>query len=291
MLKNNIHYWNISAENPEPIVDDDYFVDLKINSSQMETIRKIRETIRRVCQTRVFDEVSLKLLVSFLELDGAQYTEFTAYMNAFDVSLSVFNRWEYRQKLDALKKILKKYCESRFYVYAAIQVDDAAIPQAMLDKGASRAKSVSGKVKIKKILEDYGLIEVKSLEGFSKGDRCFIDLDRSAAKLSFSVGSGLEKNPDFQIKINDHVLIVEAKHLKESGGAQDKQLSELCALIANKAQAGLHFVAFLDGVYANRFFIKEHKYSEDALEILRRNPDNFFVNTAGFKRLVEDLLS
>ncbi len=40
-----------------------------------------------------------------------------------------------------------------------------------------------------------------------------------------------EKEPDMVLKVNYHFFIIEAKHIKEAGGAQDKQIAELIEFI------------------------------------------------------------
>ncbi|MEM3451989.1 MAG: hypothetical protein QW830_06265 [Nitrososphaerales archaeon] len=286
----------MSLQNPEPLVDEGYLIDVEITDRQMEVIKNIRSVIRDICGSQKFEDTILYQLISFLEQDGAQYSEFTAYMNAFDVSLSVFNRWEKRSRLVEIKKIVQRYCESRFNLYKGVEINNRTIPQAMMDRGASRAKGESGKDKIKKMMETYGIILVETFRDFEKQDKCINDINHSgivftSLREKLTIGKHLIKNPDLVLKIKDHILIIEAKHIKESGGAQDKQLLELCNLIKEQEDGKVHYVAFLDGVYANKFFAGKHGYSSTALDNLRKNPNNFFVNTYGFRSLIEDLLS
>ncbi|MDR3182915.1 MAG: hypothetical protein LBT89_08375 [Planctomycetaceae bacterium] len=47
-------------------------------------------------------------------------------------------------------------------------------------------------------------------------------------------------------------MFFEAKHLKEGGGAQDKQIKELIGIIQEPTNgADVFYGAFLDGVYSN----------------------------------------
>jgi hypothetical protein len=80
--------------------------------------------------------------------------------------------------------------------------------------------------------------------------------------------------------------------LNTAGGGQDKQLSELIEITSLEEQnKNIYFIAFLDGKYANEFF--NHKNLQpklqmqrsEVLENLTKYSNNYFVNTAGFKKL------
>ena len=99
--------------------------------------------------------------------------------------------------------------------------------------------------------------------------------------------------PDFLIKDGDDIFIVEHKHMKEGGGGQDKQINEIISLIGfSENNVKIHYVSFLDGMYFNLFTNEKHskngKLSNQLRNIkanLTRNKQNYFVNTAGFKKL------
>jgi len=100
---------------------------------------------------------------------------------------------------------------------------------------------------------------------------------------------------DLIIKLGDKIFLCEAKHLNTSGGAQDKQISELIEIINLKEQnKNIFYVAFLDGSYSN-ILLNEvdsgEKLTTQRKEInkcLLRSPNNFWVNTAGFEALFKN---
>ena len=116
-------------------------------------------------------------------------------------------------------------------------------------------------------------------------------------KISYEYGSkNQQKIPDLVIKIKGKLLILEAKHIKESGGAQDKQINELITFIRQKENKPVSYVAFLDGRYFNKFtgtsLSGKVQEQRDAIEkVLQEHPSNYFVNTAGLRQLLTDLLS
>ncbi len=101
------------------------------------------------------------------------------------------------------------------------------------------------------------------------------------------------------LKIGNNIFIIEAKHIKESGGAQDKQITELINFIKyqeNIKNPTIHYVSFLDGIYFNKFIkeingntnnnkCKKNKIQSqmnDIISHLKNNKSNFFVNTERF---------
>jgi hypothetical protein len=117
----------------------------------------------------------------------------------------------------------------------------------------------------------------------------------------------LEKDENSAKKILDEIyeiisdtdkiqyLIIEAKHIKESGGAQDKQIDEIIKFIKHSENSKfIHYTSFLDGIYFNNFILppkssKVYRQKQEIKEHLKNNPNNFFLNTAGIICLFQDL--
>ncbi|MEJ5173416.1 MAG: hypothetical protein WHT47_06845 [Hydrogenothermaceae bacterium] len=137
---------------------------------------------------------------------------------------------------------------------------------------------------------DRGYFEPDKDRGFFK-DFC----KRFNIKYQFGIDHQ-GKLPDFVLKIDDHFFILEAKHIKECGGAQDKQIVELIEFIKYSENPNIHYISFMDGIYFNNFISTSRKNSskvntqkEDIEKYLKNNPHNFFVNTAGLKAIFEDI--
>ena len=88
----------------------------------------------------------------------------------------------------------------------------------------------------------------------------------------------------------------EAKHLNTSGYGQDKQISELIELLNIKENnENIFFISFLDGKYSNKIlndsFLgpKLSTKRNQIKEFLRNNPNNFWLNTQGFKELFKEI--
>jgi hypothetical protein len=81
--------------------------------------------------------------------------------------------------------------------------------------------------------------------------------------------------------------------MKEGGGGQSKQDTEIVDFIRYK-EKNVSYVTYLDGVGFNRLITskdnKHRKVKEDILEILSQNKDNYFVNTAGFEKFIDEVV-
>lgn len=99
-----------------------------------------------------------------------------------------------------------------------------------------------------------------------------------------------DKEPDIVLKINDKFFIIEAKHIKESGGAQDKQIVELIEFIRYSEELeNVHYVSFMDGIYFNNFSWAKKGDETKVNKQKRQLKSTLFVNTSGLLSLFEDL--
>jgi len=300
MLRSNIYYWDVSKQNPEPAFDPNYMLDVRISSRHMRTIKRIRHLIRRICEEEKYEDTSLLTELDKLLLEeGAQYSEFVAFMNTCDISRSIYIDLEEPIRLEVLNHIIRTFCKKRFEMYKHIADEDPCIAQAIMDRGAVRRFAELGKIKVKKLLYDYNFTEIEAPTPFcSIPSKLIFDVNRHKRAFSricalLRLQRKFKKRPDLMVKVYDHVLIMEVKHVKEAGGAQDKQIKELIDFISisEANRTDIHYLSFLDGRYANVVFRGQHQYSSDAITALKQNPSNLFVNTMGFIQLIKDILS
>ncbi len=144
------------------------------------------------------------------------------------------------------------------------------------------------------------------MDTFIKSDKVFIFPDRGDKaffkqlieyyNIVFDWSKNHEdKKTDLLFKFGNKIFILEHKHMKECGGGQDKQMSEIINFISYKESKNVHYVSFLDGVYFNLLVDgnilsgKQHNQRLGILYYLKNNKQNFFVNTSGFKELLRSL--
>jgi hypothetical protein len=243
-------------------------------------------------------------------VENIQHTEFVAYFKCFGISHSDYRREKNtQQRLILLRKILQRYCEHRKERYDQLGYTHV-IQQALYDSVVSRKQGTAGIQKIRQIIEQVEqeslvkIWEAATVDELTQLEYGFYSISQKAfkkliEKFKITYKFGQEKQakiPDLVIKIKDRLLILEAKHIKESGGAQDKQIDELIKFISQKEKELISYVAFLDGRYFNKFrdtsSADRVRRQREAIEkALKDYPNNYFVNTAGLRELLANLLS
>lgn len=297
-LEEKVDYFDWSIKHPEPVLDNNYYSDELIidEEENMKKIDLFRKLIEEYCESKLNEK--LDEIKKFLrETAYIQYTEFLAFWKTRDVSLSSYRSWDDKLQKEFLKEILEEYCKERYEHYKGKNYSRITI-QALYDSASSRTKGKMGIEKIKKIMKKIleGIEESCDIESFEKKSVTYFLPDENRElfeslkekyQLSYEFGEKHGgKIPDVVLKVNNKTLLIEAKHINESGGAQDKQIVELKDFIKQKEGENIHYVAFLDGRYWECFSEKD---ISEIKEILEKHPNNFFVNTEGFKKLLEDI--
>ncbi len=319
MIRSNFLYWHYSLQHREPIIDRYYINDNPIITDKelLRRVEDLRELITTYCVLEdlggnnkpVLDKIFC-ILTSYKNIN---YMEFVAFWKVADYSYSVFKK---NPTKDVLRYLLKEYCNRRRKLYEKAGYTNVTV-QALYDVGSSRKKGLSGIKKLSDILFSYdvNVVYIQDLQEFTKEPISYFlpDSGKKGKELfyrfleeysvRYDFGKEREKKlPDMVLRVFSDVFIIEAKHVKESGGAQDKQINELISFIGykeEKATQAIHYVAFMDGTYFNKFIdipndkVKGKVYEQKkAIEgNLKRYPSNFFVNTAGIRLLFEDLLA
>jgi hypothetical protein len=312
-LKGNLEYWKISLENPEPLIDDYYKFDNVIveDKELIQKVNKLRGLIISYCIVLEKDKKMVEILLDEIykiltSTDKIKYTEFVAFWKVLDMSFSVFI--ELPNSKDILSKLLEEYCYRRGQLYDNLGYSNITV-QALYDSGVSREKGTAGITKVlyltreilrlDKHLRNIG--EVMKFGGYflpDKEDKELFDLFCKEFRIHYEFGTSHQgKKPDVVLKVDNHFLIIEAKHIKESGGAQDKQISEIIDFIRYSEDSDfIHYISFMDGTYFNAFIelpskdsSKVNRQKKDIEKYLKENPRNFFVNTSGLKKIFENL--
>ncbi|HBO16758.1 MAG: hypothetical protein UR69_C0001G0277 [Candidatus Moranbacteria bacterium GW2011_GWE2_35_2-] len=304
MPKDNLHYFEISKDNPEPHLDESYFVidnhpKLKEHIKAIKEIKEILITIKKLQENKediVVIEKYFKKLFEVFNSTYANCSELGCFVNACDTTRDLIQK-----DFNSFKEITKLYIKSR-------KINDK-VPeswvQAILDSNSSRKKGELGERKLVKILTEKGFIEVKSWEELHRKKKCVARFSRevfsnSSLKDNFGIKIKAKKQGkmlDLIIKDGKKIFLLEAKHLNVGGGEQDKQVSELIEILNLKeGRNDFCYISFLDGTYSNRLLGEIQKRSKKMLKqrkeiekFLKNNKRNFWVNTAGFVEFVNDI--
>lgn len=315
-LKKNLHYWNLSLKTPEPFFDSAYMrEDIIIGDTDyLKAVQRLRDLVTTYCTVKserentLCDQLDTEQLMNRVvyQIDAVlknrrnmQYTEFVAFWKCADFSFSVYEKLSEKDRIEQLREILDQYCERRRVLYEQMGYTPV-IHQALRDSVAARSQGSSAIEKIVQILTEVVGSEpelASQVAEFQQKRVCVLLPDEAGTSNTVSLYKhlgfmrSLSKKPDIVVRFGNRVFILEAKHLKESGGSQDKQVRELKEFVKQKPPSSsayqVHFVSFLDGIYFNRF-IRDESAKQDVKKILKANPHNFFVNTAGLKALLRD---
>ncbi len=225
------------------------------------------------------------------------------------MSFSAYKKLNLPNRLKFLEIIVEHYLSCRHDAYMSHGYSATTI-QVRKDFAKHKKQGGLANKKIKKICEELGYKPVPQGKTIGELERMYCFIDQKQGKKSLL---GLEKKgeswyrkwsknhegkqADFLFSGNkEKYFICEAKHIKESGGGQDKQINELIAFINNKDHKqkfnNIFYIAFLDGVYFNKFkeknpSIKIKTQSQRIKKCLqKKDKTNFFVNTYGLKKLL-----
>ena len=102
------------------------------------------------------------------------------------------------------------------------------------------------------------------------------------------------KLPDIVFNCKGEFYICELKTMKGEGGGQNKQIVEIAYFIKFSEQnPNIHYIAFLDCDYSNKLFHnnspKVIAQRNDIIKALQDNPSNYFLNTAGLVKFIDEI--
>lgn len=301
-IQDNQHYFKVSQSNLELSLDKFYIFDAKNANlkNYIKNTKEIKEILTTIKILQKKKEDSTLVNKYFKELQGvlsefSNCSEFICFVNACDNTLKAV-----KKDLVLIKKITRRYFDKRLLT----DIVPEEWVQAILDSNSSRKKGNCGESKLISILGKLGFKEVKDWESFNKSQKCVARFSNvfSIKNVKINLGAKIKtkkqgKKLDLVVRYKKRIFLIEAKHLNTSGGGQDKQISELIEIINLREQnPKISYVAFLDGSYSNIFLSdsragnKLKTQREEIEKYLKRNSKNYWLNTAGFKKLFSDLL-
>src|SRR3989338_7021097 len=175
-IQNNQHYFKISKNNQEKLLDDFYVFDEKhpdLNRYIQNTkeIKNILITIRTLQGKKEKLAVIDKYFLELSKIIGkfSNCSEFACFVNACDNIID-----EAKNEISLLKEITRRYFAKRIL--------NEMVPeewvQAILDSNSSRKKGKSGENKLIFILTKQGFKEVFDWGDFLKVDYCVVKFSK-----------------------------------------------------------------------------------------------------------------
>lgn len=298
---NNIDPYNREILNKEIIPkDSDIPCELlKRNTMLIELINEYNNY--NATGDKSHNENIIKEIDSCLNYDGMNLCPFSQYLMVHDVNYKMYlNNLNPKDK----EYILDCYIQDRHQTYLNRNYSEI-IFQVLADSYSHKRKGNFGVKKISKICEDFGFRKIKTKDLINQKSY-YILPDSDGKKIfklilqNFHIKFDFEKShqgkmPDILIKYNDIFIIAEHKTSKESGGGQDKQMTEIIDFI-NYDERGIRYVSYLDGVLFNELknpseSNKLFRDKNNILKNLEHNQYNYFVNDFGFKKLLNSIIN
>lgn len=297
-MKDNLKYLEYSCNNPEKL--DERYMSLKKNdlNKYVEFTNKIKSLLDDIRKDKFVDEKKFTILLNLITDTYGSKNEFNCFINACDSTLGTI-----KNNPETLKQIVELFFT---YRNGKISVDPVHI-QSLIDKGSQRALGIIGQQKIVEIAQNFGFEYTNDPNIFLKNKNSVSYYKKELKeKIIPEIDFGSQnKDLDIILKSNDKFFFIESKHIKECGGAQDKQIKELIGLIKTKMPKNTFIVSFLDGVFSNEILSSEiydvfenkakiikNKIEQQQLEILgnlHKNKSAFWLNSAGLVEFLRDL--
>lgn len=238
--------------------------------------------------------------------DYANYLEFTSFFPVMDVSFSMYRGLSEGERVPFLDALLRAFIEKRQAIYDAHGYSASTL-QVRKDFEKHKSQGNFANVKIRHILRGFDYQEASVESG--PNTFCFIDDTAGKRSLDLLCQDGATwyeewsethqgKQADVIFRSGNDYYICEAKHVKEGGGGQDKQIAEIIAFVSNQdhihGREDVYYVSFLDGVYFNKFVsprprTKIHSQKAQIEAALEAGGPNYFINTHGLDRLLRSI--
>ena len=316
----NLELLAFSGENPVPLLDPYYNKDkVVITPTREEKNDLMRANARLIELITVFnylngegrkeDDEEVQSVVGKVidildRVSGINFSAFSQFFMVYNSSYNSYSEYDSARKRMFVHEMLRRYCAERHVMYSSHGYSDAIL-QVMCDNYSHKRNSKTTIEKIVDVVTDRGICPFGAGMSLLESDGYFLLPDKGdrAVYDDFVLGLSLEtkalrqeqgKLPDFVLKIGGHCIVGEAKMMKGSGGGQDKQLVEIINFIRyQERNTRVHYMVYLDGEYANMLLSdvarspKLERQYQDIVNCLTDNPQNYFVNPAGFVRFLD----
>lgn len=315
----NLVYFNYSKNHPENLNDPYYERKMVVLSPNPSIDNLLTKNYKRMTelittfkvlmsQNNKANNLSINAVVDeiveiMLKTPNINYTPFSQFFMVYNHTYSQFKHFDKTERRKFIFDMLVKYCEERHDLYLSHGYTNSIL-QVICDSYSHKRNSKTTINKVLAILAPLSLIRIKNIEETDldnfyflpdKGNKKLFDnfLEKFNLKMeSREIEHG--KYPDIVFKHNGEYYICELKTMKGVGGGQSKQVVEINNFIDHSEDfPNFHYITFLDSEYANTIFnsnmpriIKQREGIENSL---KDNSNNFFLNTAGLNKFINDI--
>lgn len=320
---NNLEFFNICKQYPEPLFDPYYAKScLVIPQNAEEENRLTRNSNKLLAYVTTFcvlrfeqqkdlsDDAVRRVVDSVIDIldttENINYTPFSQFFMVYNASYSLYMELTREEKCAFIYEMLERYGTERHGMYLSHGYSNIVM-QVMSDNYSHKRKSKAGIEKVIDLLSPYTMRRISQYSDIAdaddiyflpdKGDSLFFERFLRDYRIAMQ-SRNIEQNkmPDLVFKHAGHFYICELKSMKGKGGGQNKQIVEVAYFIRfSEEDERIHYITFLDSQYANELMNgmtpKLVSQRHDIERALQENPGNYFVNTAGFQKLLEQIFA
>ena len=319
-MLDNKRYFNYSKEHPEGLFDPYYAKDkiviplraekknkLTINNEKLIDLITAFEVAISMGKVKNSDNIReiIEAIESILDnTENINYSPFCQFFMVYNASYAAYRDLSKDAKYDFLFEMLILYCKERHGMYKSHGYTNSIL-QVVCDNYSHKRNSKTSIIKFEDLLKPYATDNLHDENRVltdddyyflpdKDGKKCF---ERLLLELDLKMESRIieqSKTPDIVFKHNGHYYIFELKMMKGGGGGQNKQAVEFAYFIRfSEKSDSVHYGILLDSLYSNDLFFNTQpkivEQRKDVLEALSKNPNIFFVNTAGAELLLNDI--
>ncbi|MBN1824357.1 MAG: hypothetical protein JW803_08565 [Endomicrobiales bacterium] len=311
---NNVQLFEYSLKNSELLLDENKNEDMVLTDTPTKKNELMRnneklidlitsyETLSKELNEKQKDRILEQIENIMFTTSKMNYSAVSQYFMVWNQSHSFLSNLDKKDRIKIMKKLVDKYVKDRHELYKKHGYSDIIL-QVIADNYSHKRKGVVGVKKIEQMLIKSGIRRYNGNQSIQRGT--FYLLPDKEGKKAFlhciqHKGIGFKwsktkqnKMPDAYIQKGGHIYIVEHKYKKEGGGGQNSANVEIVDFIRNKDE-NVSYISFLDGplfgeLSGNYGTNKLLKIKQDIYSILKRNKENYFVNTFGFKKLLKNI--
>src|SRR3989344_5824957 len=273
-LKNTEHIFDDANKKEKIIITKDAHKTNKPikNNERLIGLITSYQTMRGKLSKKQEDDLVGEIDSILFNNSHMNYTAFAQYLMVWDMPYSSLSCEREEDRMPLLRELINKYINDRHQMYLSHGYSNIVL-QVLADNYFDKDTFY--------LLPDRG------------DNKYFRDIcSKHNVKFRWSK-SKQGKMPDFYIQKASNAWIIEHKHKKGSGGGQYSQVVELVDFL-KYTDKNISYVAFLDGIMFNELINascdnKMSKAKRDIYRYLRQNKNNYFVNTAGFIRLLKTI--
>ena len=320
-MKSNLEFFEYCRQNPEELLDPFYAKGTVVIPQTREEKNPLTENHEKLLQfITAFsvmngtyqkdenDEVVEKILLDIIQIldntPNINYSPFAQFFMVYNSTFTIYCSLTLEEKKRFIYEMLKKYCQERHDMYLSHGYSNTIL-QVLCDNYSHKRNSKTGIKKVLKILQPYSLDKLKNKAYLQSQDDYYFLPDKGGQKIFETMLKVLKlkmesrdieqnKRPDIVFKHKGHYYICELKTMKEGGGGQNKQVVEIAYFIKfSEDNPNVHYITFLDCIYANTIFNdaspKVAAQRKAITKALQNNKGNYFLNTKGMVKFVEEI--